>query len=522
MELIKKNIHMNKLKCKSDLQITVDDDFNVPDAKPDIYKIIKEQGEVRIQDVKISNGKIMVQGVLVFNVLYLSDENTRPIYNVSSEIPFEETIHLDGIESEDDVSINVLIEDLSAGLINSRKLSVRAIITLVVFVDELYDEATAVSAKVENGVEFINKEITVTNIAIDKKDTYRFKDELYLPSNKGNIQEILYSEVELRNPEARVLEDKFNLKGELLIFVLYAGEDEETPIEYYESELPFSSTIELNGCREDMVDDIRFNMGSKSLQVLPDNDGEDRIIDVEAVIEMVIKIYQDEDIELLYDIYSTAKELNPIWKETSYESLLVKNNSKTRVNDRVKINKNQPSIMQICHTDGGIKVDEINVIEDGLEVNGVLEVQILYISSDDQIPLNTIKSMIPFSQIIEVKDIKEDNIYDVNARLEQLGIMMLDSEEIEVKAGIGLNAIVFNKINARVINDIEVSDFDKEKIQQMPSVVGYMVKQDESLWDIAKKFHTTRQKLIEINELDDEDIKQGDRILITKQIDLLI
>ena len=56
----------------------------------------------------------------------------------------------------------------------------------------------------------------------------------------------------------------------------------------------------------------------------------------------------------------------------------------------------------------------------------------------------------------------------------------------------------------------------------MPSVVGYMVKQDETLWDVAKKFHTTRQKLIEINELEGEDIKQGDRILITKQIDLLI
>lgn len=522
MELIKKNIHMNKLKCKSELQITVDDDFNVPDAKPDIYKNIKEQGEVRIQDIKISNGKIMVQGVLAFNVLYLSDESTRPIYNVSSEIPFEETVHLEGVEVEDDVSINVLIEDLSAGLINSRKLSVRAIITLIVFVDELYDEAIAISAKDENGVEFINKEITVTNIAIDKKDTYRFKDELYLPSNKGNIQEILYSEVELRNPEARVLEDKFNIKGELLIFILYAGENEETPIEYYESELPFSSTIDLNGCREDMVDNIKFSIGSKSLQVLSDSDGENRIIDVEAVIEMVIKIYQDEDIELLYDIYSTEKELNPIWKEASYESLLVKNNSQTRLNDGVTINKNQPGILQICHSDGAIKVDEINIVEDGLEVNGVLEVQILYISSDDQIPLNTIKSVIPFSQLIEVKDIKEGNIYDVNARLEQLSIMMLDSEEIEVKAGIGLNAIVFNKINTKVINDIEVSDFDKEKIQQIPSVVGYVVKQNETLWDIAKKFYTTRQKLIETNELEDENISQGDRILITKQIDLLM
>ena len=31
--------------------------------------------------------------------------------------------------------------------------------------------------------------------------------------------------------------------------------------------------------------------------------------------------------------------------------------------------------MQICHTDGAVKVDEINVIEDGLEVSGVLEVR---------------------------------------------------------------------------------------------------------------------------------------------------
>ena len=98
MELIKKNIHMNKLKCKSDLQITMDDDFNVPDIKPDIYKIIKEQGEVKIQDVKVSTGKMIIQGYLSFNVLYLSDELDRPLYNISGEIPFEETVHLEGLE----------------------------------------------------------------------------------------------------------------------------------------------------------------------------------------------------------------------------------------------------------------------------------------------------------------------------------------------------------------------------------------------------------------------------------------
>lgn len=519
MELIKKNIHMNKLKCKSDLQITLDDDFNVPDVKPDIYKIIKEQGEVRIHDLKISNGKILVQGVLAFNVLYLSDELDRPIYNISSEIPMEEVIHLDGVEVGDEASISVEIEDLSASLINSRKLNVKAIVTLTVFVDELYDEATAVSADDKDGVEYITTDLTVTNIAINKKDTYRFKDELHLPSNKGNIQEVLYSEIELRNPEARLLEDKFTIKGEILVFILYASENEETPIEYYESELPFSSTIELNGCRDDMVDDISFELGSKSIQILADDDGEYRILDVEVVIEMGIKVYQDENLELLYDLYSTSKDVKPVWKETHFENLLVKNNSKARLNDRVKINKNQPGILQICHAVGNAKIDDIFIVEEGLEVNGIIEVQIMYISSDDQIPLNTIKSMIPFTHLIEVKDIKDDNIYDVNARLEQLSVMMLDSEEIEVKTGISVNAIVFNKINTRIINDVEVSDFDKKEIQSMPSVIGYIVKPNETLWDIAKKFRTTRLDLIELNGLEDEYVRSGDKILITKHVE---
>ncbi|NLJ90629.1 MAG: DUF3794 domain-containing protein [Clostridiales bacterium] len=522
MELVKKNIHMNKLKCKSDLQITLDDDFNVPDVKPDIYKIIKEQGEVRIHDLKISNGKILVQGALVFNVLYLSDESDRPIYNISSQIPIEEVIHLDGVEVGDDASISVEIEDLSSSLINSRKFNIKSIVTITVFIDELYDEATAVSVALDDSVEYITTELTVTNIAINKRDTYRFKDEIHLPSNKGNIQEVLYSEVELRNPEARLLEDKFTIKGEILVFILYAGENEETPIEYYESELPFSSTIDLNGCRDDMIDDISFELGSKSIQVLADDDGEDRILDVEVVIDMGIKVYQDENLELLYDLYSTSKDIKPVWKETYFENLLVKNNSKARLNDRVKINKNQPSILQICHGVGKAKIDDVFIVEDGLEVNGVIEVQIMYISSDDQIPLNTIKSMIPFTQLVEVRDIKEDIIYDVNARLEQLSVMMLDSEEIEVKAGIAINTIAFDKINTRVISDVEVAKLDKKEVQSMPSVVGYIVKPNETLWDIAKKFRTTRLDLIELNRLEDENVRSGDKILITKHMEQLI
>ena len=57
MELIRKNIHMNREKCRSSLQLTLDNDLNVPDVKPDIERIVREQGDIKVLDVKVSNGR---------------------------------------------------------------------------------------------------------------------------------------------------------------------------------------------------------------------------------------------------------------------------------------------------------------------------------------------------------------------------------------------------------------------------------------------------------------------------------
>ena len=39
---------------KAESQITLDDDYNVPDYRPDIMKIIKEQGELKLDEIKQS------------------------------------------------------------------------------------------------------------------------------------------------------------------------------------------------------------------------------------------------------------------------------------------------------------------------------------------------------------------------------------------------------------------------------------------------------------------------------------
>ena len=56
----------------------------------------------------------------------------------------------------------------------------------------------------------------------------------------------------------------------------------------------------------------------------------------------------------------------------------------------------------------------------------------------------------------------------------------------------------------------------------MPSVVGYIAKANDSLWSIAKKYYTTVDTIKEINQLEQESIKVGDKILIVKAVDAIL
>ena len=52
----------------------------------------------------------------------------------------------------------------------------------------------------------------------------------------------------------------------------------------------------------------------------------------------------------------------------------------------------------------------------------------------------------------------------------------------------------------------------------MPGIVGYIVQSGDSLWKIAKKFHTTVESIMSMNELSSEEIRPGDRLILVKEV----
>ena len=66
MDFVKKILHQISRKSEAVSQITFDEDYNVPDARPDVGRMIQKKGEVTIGDVQISEGKARVFGGLTF------------------------------------------------------------------------------------------------------------------------------------------------------------------------------------------------------------------------------------------------------------------------------------------------------------------------------------------------------------------------------------------------------------------------------------------------------------------------
>ena len=478
MALIKKNIHMNRMKGKIVSQITLDDDIKVPDRLPDIGNKITETGNIIVDSIKVSQNKISATGKLKFKMMYKAMSPSTEIQKLEGAMNFDEVINMDGIEDGDTISVDLVIDDLNVSVINSRKICVKAIITVIAIAENISDEEFAVDIDNDN-VEYIKDSVKLTQISMRKKDLLRIREEINLGTGKLNINEIIWSIANLCCGQTKIMQDKIGISGEIIIFVLYTADD--GPLQWVNANVPFNGMIDVPGCSEEMIPNIEVKLSNADIEARPDFDGEQRMLQLNGVINVDIKLYEEQQFDIIKDAYSHKKDLILKTKKTDYKNLLMKNITKSKVTKKLQTkNIDNAHIMQICSCVGEAKVDDISIIEDELLVEGIIEVSILYICSDDTNPLCCLRDTVPFSQKIEVNNINAESIYSVRASIEQIQANMTGTDEIEVKASILLDCMVFHKHTKDIIVDMEEQDYDMEMISSLPGIVGYVVKKGDT------------------------------------------
>lgn len=538
MQLNKIKLHSCTTFASAQSQITLDDDYNVPDYRPDIVKVLKEKGELHFDEVKAAAGAAWLKGRLVFRVLYRSDQENGKISCLKGEIPFQEKLNMDGVQEYDVIQASGEIEDLTIGVIHSRKISVRAVILLKTEEPREKEEELCVGAEADDGCEKRYRNTDILQLVCRKRDQCRQKSEITLPSSKPNVQEILWKSLEIRNLETKAGQDGVKLSGEVLVSVLYQEEEETDRIQWYETVIPLDCGVECDaGTEADIIYKVKARPASMELEVKPDYDGEERVLVLELVMNLDIRIWKEQEISMLEDIYSLKKEIIPVRTGVTLQHISVKNDSQCRLTEQMELAESQEKILQICSCEGTVHLENTELTGQGVRAEGILVTELLYITTDDQMPIGSAREIYPFEQFIEIpqqtvrternkpegpETLEQKNKLqtELDCRISQLSAVMLDQDHVEIKAVIGLNLLAFEQEQIDNITDTCEEPLDMEQLQKRPGLVGYIAKDGDSLWSIAKENHTTVEDILRDNHRTDEDLRRGEKILIVKKVEL--
>ena len=519
MELLKQNIHMDRIKCLAGTQVTLENDVNIPDNRPDAESVILSKGMIVVDDIRASDNHVFLKGKLLFSLLIQSEMGG--LYAVNGEIPFEEQVYMEGITANDTADIVSSLEDMSVSLINSRKLSVQAVVGFKLCVDTLWDEEMVtgiLSSTQEDGmVECRKRKKEAVQIAIQKKDIFRIKEEMELPQNYPNIMEIIWNNVQLLNVECKLLEEKIAVQGSAQIFLLYESEGEEGKLRTYETTIPFGGTIDCYGCKETLLPSVRFEAGVPNMEVRPDFDGEERAVSLELVLNMDIRLFEEDTLEYVDDAYGIEKEIELTRKDSFYKKLLLCTNDKLKVSGQLEAPKVTDGILQILHTDAAVQLDEMQQEEGRLTADGAIHMQFLLATGENDKPFARAEGYLPFTYETDLHMGKNKCSFELQPVLSAIMTSLSGNGEIEAKAIVNFNVLAFENVAESQIAEMRVWEADQEKRSRLPGIIGYMVQEGDELWEIGKRYYVPVSQILDFNNLSSENVRAGDKILIVKQ-----
>ena len=514
MDIITKQFEMSQLGRMIGNQFMVDEDYNVPDSRQDVKRIIMAEGSLLIDEMKTAEKNLRVKGKMEFQILYETDDSVPMFSSLEGRIPFDEMLYLDE-ESHDEVILRNHSVDLKVSVIHSRKLRVRAVIDLAVQTEQRKYEEIPTDVNCDCKIHKKQEKLELLKLHTSKRDSYRIKEEIMLTGTKESIGSILWTDISNRKLDIKLATDQLQLSGELLAFCFYESPDGK--IDWVEQVIPYMGKIDCYGIDETMFHHVQAELEEVQAEMRMDEDGEMRLIGIEGVLRLVIGIYVEEEVDVLRDMYSLEHNFVLEAKEVICEKLLLQNHSKCKVMERLSVPELQNDVLQICHSKGHVLVEEMEPREDGVLVSGVLYLSFLYVKSNDDVPFDVWHGMVPFSHLVECGGDGKNLKYDIFTMLEQLSVTLQGGNEVEVKAVLSLQGFFRKEEIVSKIHSVQMEPISLEEIEKRPSIVGYVAKEGEDLWNLAKRYRTSVEAIRDVNELGDRPVKAGDRLLIFKE-----
>ncbi len=512
MDWEKKELHWKQIGEPQTTQILLEGDIIVSDNKADVEGILCWNGKISVADQRVMEERVSISGELLVHMLYTGKGDEERVYALSGALPIEDIIYVDGLTKDMTVTIEGNILHLDCRVINDRKLGIKCIISFVAEPKGDCKKSVLSGAETE-GLAFQKEQITLAQRDGETEEIFTVKEEITLPNTLPAVGELLRTEMRLVEKEIRPLEGKLMLRASLLARVLYA--DDMGMVHSFEEKVPFQGYLEDGNMTAKSMVDVVLVAEDLVCKPLLDEDGESRLLSLSATIKSLATPLDLVEETVVMDAYAPRMETALTKEKIAYPKHMAMGKNQFHMKETLRLEGAEPAIMQLEAFWGDVILENMKPIKDGMEIEGVLAVDLLYHSATEG-KLSTVQRGFPFTQKMEMKGVLPEDLGKCRCSLEGLEIQSLSEKDGEIQADILLEGIAKREGVVEVVSEVVCSE-KADSSGDLTGAIIYQAQAGDSLWSVAKRYGTTQERIQSINELDTDKLEPNQKILIVKE-----
>lgn len=505
IDVSKEKLMLNKLICEKKETIVVQGDMIVPDSKPDILSTLNTSGMVGIYKKEVQNGRVRIDGNVNVYIMYLADSSEDKIRGLNTSLDFSENFVISDCTSDMRAELETCIKNIDCKVLNGRKVNIKVTLEtkIKVFASE---EAEIICDLTDKNIQVL-KPTHKINSLIGAGETKTYIKETINIDTKDNLAEILKCNLRIINKDTKISYNKILAKAEIELKMTYLTE--ENQIKVVTCNLPVVGFIDMPNITENSICDVNYQV--KNVIIKP-NAIEEHSIYVEIEMGISAECYEEKEINLIEDLYSTTSNLE--FNKRSVTTIANKMEKTQSLNVNTKVNIPEIIGNELIDVDVQPTIAKTSKNNSKITYEGDLQLTLLY-SDENQMQTNSKNATIPF-------EITIDNIENVE-NLEETPTVEVQSSNCKVEGGavncsidLMLNVGLQQNTNLEIIDEINESEIEDP---QDYSIIIYIVKKGDTLWEIAKRFKSTVDDIVRVNGLENPNrINEGEKLYIPKTV----
>ena len=486
---------------------SVECEFTLPDYCPEIKRIIKCSLKANVTSVQKSEGKVNAQVNACVRIIYIGENNKISAYEQVQ--PVQKIFESDKIKNDSVVCVRVNTDYVNCRATSPRKVDIKAMLSFVFKMIRKGSESYLVSAE-GCGIQTLEKDYTYCDLKAVCEKSFNLTEVAEIPSDKSAVARIIDSSAFISVSSTKIINNKMLLKGDCFIRICYLS-DSDFNVETTEHSIPVSQIIDIDGISDTCETNLDINITACETFSKIDSSGENRFVDINIRASVIITAFENSDITLIKDMYSTSfitdsssKYINVLSKNTDF------NNTFT---NKVTLESIGISVEKVCTVWCEDLKNTYSFNNGNCVIKGSYQVNILYYETEKQIGI--IQKTVEFEYGVELKEEAENVVCYPSLQLGACSCALQGESRLELKTEIFMSGKVLSVKKVRCISSAQVSDEIDKKDDCALTI--YFSDSDEKVWDIAKKYKTSVSAVMQENELD-SDIVENKRILLIPSV----